>query len=195
MKKGSKSKEQQEDTPETRHVGIDSENVHVFGTRSRLVATLGVSDLIIVENNDSTLICKSGRSEDIKKLVQHLEEQGRTEVEGEVVVHRPWGNYEVLMDTPTYKVKKIVVYPGAKLSLQSHTRRAEHWVVVTGVADVVNGDAEYQLNANESAYIKKGARHQLANSSDANLEIIEVQTGDYLGEDDITRYEDVYNRV
>lgn len=186
---------QDDRTHHAKHTGVDSRNVHVFGTKTRLIATVGVSDLIVVENNDSVLICKTGQSEDVKQLMSQLEKEGHEEVESNIIEHRPWGSFEVLIDTPTYKVKKIVVYPGETLSLQSHKHRSEHWVVVTGQATAVNGDTMVTLDANESVFIPKAAKHQLSNRSNTNLEIIEVQTGTYLGEDDIVRYEDVYNRV
>jgi len=178
-----------------RHVGIDSKNVFVHGTGNRLIATLGVEDLVIIENNDSILIHKRGRSEDVKNVLAYLEEQNYPEVEHNIIVHRPWGRYEVLMDTPTYKVKKILVYPGAKLSAQSHEHRSEHWVVVAGTAKALNGEKEILLNKNESTYIPARAKHRLENPGKVNLEIVEVQTGSYLGEDDIVRYDDIYKRV
>jgi len=177
-----------------KHVSLDSDNVHVFSNSGKLIATSGVKDIIVVENNDSILIQKKGESDNVSRVVAHLKEKGREEADLDLVVQRPWGSYEVLIDTPTYKVKKIMVYPGAKLSLQSHKHRAEHWVVVKGEAGVVNGDKEFTLKENESAYIENGHKHRLSNPGKENLEIVEVQTGTYLGEDDITRYEDIYNR-
>lgn len=117
-----------------------------------------------------------------------------SEVENDKVGHRPWGKYEVLADEKNHKVKKITVSPGASLSLQSHKHRSEHWVVVVGTAKVVNGENLLTLHENESTYISAGSMHRLSNPGKENLEIIEVQTGDYLGEDDITRYEDQYGR-
>ena len=178
-----------------RHVGIDSKNIFVHTTSNRLVATLGVDDLVIVENSDSILIHKRGRSEDVKKLLAHLEEKKYPEAEHNILVHRPWGRYEVLMDTPFYKVKKILVYPGAKLFLQSHEHRSEHWVVVHGVAGVTKGEEYLVLNKNESTYISAQTKHRLENPGKLNLEIVEVQVGNYLGEDDIKRFDDIYRRV
>ena len=179
---------------ETRHMEIDSKNVFVHSTSNRLVVTLGVEDLIVVENNDSILIQKRGRSEDVKKVVQKLKDDGAKEVEQQLIGYRPWGRYEVLLDTPTHKVKKIIVYPGAKLSLQSHFHRAEHWVVVKGTAKIVNGDNETFLSESESTYVPKTHKHRLENPGKEILEIIEVQTGTYLEEDDIVRYDDQYHR-
>ena len=177
-----------------RHVGIDSKNIFVHSTNNRLVTTIGVEDLIVVENNDSILIQKKGRSEDVKKIVGHLKENKFKEIDHNLIVYRPWGKYEVLIDSPMHKVKKITVYPGAKLSLQSHYHRAEHWVVVRGSAKIVNGDHELSLRENESTYIPAITKHRLENPGKTNLEIIEVQTGSYLEEDDIIRYDDEYKR-
>lgn len=180
--------------PDPKHLGIDSKNVFVHSNSNRLVATLGVENMNIIETSDSILVQKQGRGEDVKKIVELLRGKGMKELEHNLIVHRPWGKYEVLIDQPAYKVKKITVYPGAKLSLQSHRRRAEHWVVVRGTADIVNGGKKFILRENESAYIPKLAKHRLGNSGKINLEMVEVQTGDYLEEDDIVRYDDDYNR-
>lgn len=180
---------------ESNHIGFDSKNVFVHTTNNRLVATLGIDDINVIENNDCILIQKKGKSEDVKKIVAYLKEHKREEIEHNIISYRPWGSYEILIDTPIYKVKKIVVYPGSKLSLQSHYHRSEHWVIVRGLAKVVNGDKEIYLRENESTYIPSLAIHRLENPGKINLEMIEVQTGNYMGEDDIIRYEDVYNRA
>lgn len=185
---------EQNDSIETRHIEIDSKNVFVHSTSNRLVATLGVEDLIVIENNDSILIQKRGRSDDVRKVVAKLKADGAKEVDQQLIGYRPWGRYEVLLDTPTHKVKKIIVYPGAKLSLQSHFHRAEHWVVVRGTAKIVNGETETYLSESESTYVPKTHKHRLENPGKEVLEIIEVQTGTYLEEDDIVRYDDQYNR-
>lgn len=177
------------------HIGIDSSNVSVFGSDEHLVATIGISDITVVKSRDSTLICKKGESEKVKALVEELKKQHHKTVEDELLVHRPWGKYEVLVDSPLYKVKRITVLPGAKLSLQSHTHRSEHWVVVKGTASIVNGSRSYVVHKNESVFIPKNGLHQLGNMGTEPLEIIEVQTGNYLGEDDITRYADDYKRA
>jgi mannose-1-phosphate guanylyltransferase/mannose-6-phosphate isomerase len=179
----------------SRHVSIDSKNIFVHTTSNRLVATLGVNDLVIIENNDSILIHKKGRSEDVKKLLAHLEDKKYPEVEHNIIVHRPWGKYEVLIDTPLYKVKKITVYSGAKLSYQSHEHRSEHWVVVEGVASATIGNEEFTLHKNQSTFIPAQTKHRLSNFGKVNLHIVEVQTGTYLGEDDIVRYDDIYKRL
>ncbi|MDD5396859.1 MAG: mannose-1-phosphate guanylyltransferase/mannose-6-phosphate isomerase [Candidatus Moranbacteria bacterium] len=179
-----------------RHVSVGCKNVFSLSTnKDKLVVVSGIDDVIVVENNDSILVQKMGESNDgVKKVVEYLKEKNYQELGDEVVGYRPWGKYEVLIDEDNHKVKKITVFPGASLSLQSHERRSEHWVVVVGTAKVVNGENLLTLHENESTYIKAKTKHQLSNPGKVNLEIIEVQTGDYLGEDDITRYEDAYGR-
>lgn len=181
-------------TQDDRMIRINSNNVFVRSATNRLVAAIDVDDLVVVDSHDSILIHKRGSGEEVKKVVDHLKAHHMKEVEHNIVGYRPWGKYEVLIETPTYKVKKITVYPGAKLSLQSHFHRAEHWIVARGTAQIVNGDNEIVLNENESTYIPKNTKHRLSNPGKMDLEIIEVQTGNYLEENDITRYEDVYHR-
>ena len=178
-----------------KHIGVDSTGIFAHSAEGRLIVTVGVDDLVIVDHRDSLLIHKKGRSGEVGAVLKSLIAAGHKEAEHNLLVHRPWGRYQVLIDTPSYKVKKILVYPGAKLSLQSHEHRAEHWVVVHGIAEATVGDDVLTLNANESAYIPAGSRHRLANPGNVNLEIVEVQTGTYLGEDDIKRYEDTYKRI
>lgn len=177
-----------------RHLSFDSKNIFVHTESNRLVATLGVEDLNIVETADSILVQKQGRAEDVKKIVDYLKEKNMRELEHNLIVHRPWGKYEVLIDEPLLKVKKITVYPEAKLSLQAHNHRVEHWIVVKGTAKIVHGEKEVNLAENESTFIPRRTKHRLENPGKINLEIIEVQTGNYLEEDDIIRYEDAYNR-
>lgn len=177
-----------------RHVLLDSKNVFVHSSTNRLVTTIGVEDLVVVENNDCILIHKRGRSGEVKKVVEYLKENNYKEIEHNIEVQRPWGKYEVLIDDTNHKVKRITVLPGSTLSLQSHKHRSEHWVVVKGTAQVVNGENMLVLHENQSTYISAGDKHRLSNPGEVNLEIIEVQTGDYLGEDDIVRYEDNYGR-
>ena len=183
------------DTINTKHLAFNSKNVYTNSVNNRLIVTVGVDDINVVENNDVILVQKKGQSGEIKKVVEYLKENNYKEVEHNVIGYRPWGMYEVLVDDANHKVKKIIVYPGAKLSLQSHKRRAEHWIVVNGTAKVVNGENLLTLHENESTYISANAKHQLSNPGTNNLEIIEVQTGDYFEEDDIFRYEDVYGRL
>ncbi|MFA6973728.1 MAG: mannose-1-phosphate guanylyltransferase/mannose-6-phosphate isomerase [Parcubacteria group bacterium] len=178
-----------------RHINFDSKNVFVHSNSDRLIATIGVENINIIETVDSILVQKQGCAEDVKKVVAYLKEHNLPELENNLIVHRPWGKYEILVDGKNHQVKRLTVYPGAKLSLQSHVHRSEHWVVVNGTASIVNGDKEIILNENESTYISAGSKHRLGNAGATNLEIIEVQTGDYLGEDDILRYDDIYNRI
>lgn len=178
----------------SKHIQIDSENVFVHSTSDKLIATLGVSNLSIIETADSILVHKKGVGENVKKVVELLKEKKAKELSHSLIGYRPWGIYEVLIDEKNHKVKKITVYPGAKLSLQSHKFRSEHWVVVKGKAQVVNGENLLVLKENESTYIKAHAKHRLSNPGKTNLEIIEVQTGSYLEEDDIVRFDDIYNR-
>lgn len=181
-----------------KHVMVDSKNVFIHSANNGLIVTSGLEDVIVVENNDSILVQKRGNSNDgVKKVVEYLKEKNMPELDDNIVVYRPWGKYEVLMEKPGYKVKKITVNPNSKLSLQSHDRRAEHWVVVKGKARVTNGkngDEILDLKTGESTFIPIGHKHRLENVEKEKLEIIEVQSGDYLEEDDIMRYEDTYNR-
>ncbi|HET7562583.1 MAG TPA: mannose-1-phosphate guanylyltransferase/mannose-6-phosphate isomerase [Rhodanobacteraceae bacterium] len=160
----------------------------------RLVATLGCEGLVVVETPDAVLVADGKHSQDVKKLVERLKAAGREEATTPRKVFRPWGWYDSLERGPGFQVKRIGVNPGASLSLQMHHHRAEHWVVVHGVGRVTNGEKVFDLHANESTYIPVGTRHRLENRTDEPLEIIEVQTGDYLGEDDIVRFEDRYAR-
>lgn len=178
-----------------KHVSIDSKNVFVHSANNGLIVTSGIEDIIVIENNDSILVQKMGESNDgVKKVVEFLKENDYSELSDNVIGYRPWGKYEILIDQPKYKVKKITVNPNSKLSLQSHKRRAEHWVVVMGEATIVNGEKNLKLKEGESTFISAGHKHRLGNNENERLEIIEVQSGDYLEEDDIVRYDDVYNR-
>ena len=177
-----------------RYIGHDSKNIFVHSQGNKLITTIGVEDLVIVENNDSILVQKKGRGEDVKKIVDTLKKEDAEALEDNLIVHRPWGKFEVLIDDKFHKVKRITVYPGEKLSLQSHYHRAEHWIVVKGLAKILNEDKESFLRENESTFITPTSKHRLENPGKINLEIIEVQTGNYLEEDDIIRYDDHYNR-
>lgn len=160
----------------------------------RLVATIGLRDAVVVDTPDATLVCSKDRAQDVKKVVDELKKRRAEEHITHRTVHRPWGNYTVLEEGDRYKIKRIVVNPGAKLSHQLHHHRSEHWVVVTGTARVTNGDREYDVHINESTYIPMSTKHRLENRGKVPLQIIEVQNGEYLGEDDIVRLEDDYNR-
>jgi mannose-1-phosphate guanylyltransferase / mannose-6-phosphate isomerase len=161
---------------------------------SRLVAAVGLEDVVIVETKDSTLVAKKDRSQDVKALVDQLKAHGREEVKLHRQVFRPWGSYDSLENQDGFQVKRLIVNPGAVLSLQKHACRAEHWVVVRGKARVTRNDDVFDLAVNDSTYIAIGDVHRIANPFDEPVHIIEVQCGDYLGEDDIVRLEDVYGR-
>lgn len=172
---------------------IDTTNSLVYST-SRLVGTVGVNNLIVVETSDAVLIANRNESQQVKNLVKQLESSSRKELASHRKVHRPWGWYDNVDEGESFKVKRIQVNPGASLSLQMHHHRAEHWVVVRGIAEITNGDQVFRLTRNQSTYIPVGAIHRLCNPESTPLEIIEVQSGDYLGEDDIVRFEDEYGR-
>jgi mannose-1-phosphate guanylyltransferase / mannose-6-phosphate isomerase len=161
----------------------------------RMVAAIGVDNLVIVETADAVLITHRDRSQDVKKIVEWLNASGRHESVTHRRVVRPWGDYEGIDQGDRFQVKRIVVKPGAQLSLQMHHHRAEHWIVVKGTALVTNGDREIMLTENQSTYIPLGATHRLSNPGKIPLELIEVQSGAYLGEDDIVRFEDTYGRT
>lgn len=168
-----------------RHVKIDSSNTFIHSETDKMIATIGVSDLIIVENNDSILIQKRGESERVKEIVAFLKDKKLKEIDNSVILHRPWGRYEVLIDGSHHTVRKLTIYPGESLNLQMHRKRVEHWIIIKGTAMVLKGKERVLLNSNESIFIPKKTKHQLSNPGKENLEIIEVQTGDYLGDDDI----------
>jgi len=171
----------------------DTDDSLVISERG-LVATMGVSNLVIVDTPDALLVAKRDHGGELKQLVGDLATQDRIEVQHHRRVYRPWGSFEAIDQGPRFQVKRIVVDPGKKLSLQRHQHRAEHWVVVNGQAQVTVGEETFILEENQSTYIPPGTIHRLANPKDRPLEIIEVQSGDYLGEDDIERLEDDYNR-
>ncbi len=171
----------------------DTTNSFVHAS-SRLVGTVGVHNLIVVETDDAVLVADRAQSQQVKKLVVQLELQKRDELNLHRKVHRPWGWYDSIDEAERFKVKRIQVKPGASLSLQKHHHRAEHWVVVKGTAEVTCGDKKLLLSENQSTYIPLGEVHRLANPGAIPLEIIEVQSGSYLGEDDIVRFEDAYGR-
>lgn len=164
-------------------------------SEGRLIAALGVSDHVIVETDDVVLVADRNRVQDVKKLVAQVKAQNRTEHRFHKKVHRPWGTYEGIAMGGRFQVKRITVNPGASLSLQKHHHRSEHWVVVKGTATVTRGDEEIMLTEDQSTYIPVGYQHRLVNPGVIPLELIEVQTGSYLGEDDIVRFADTYNRV
>jgi mannose-1-phosphate guanylyltransferase/mannose-6-phosphate isomerase len=171
----------------------DSRNTLVHAT-SRLVATVGLDNVVVVETPDAVLVADRSRSQDVKSIVTALSQKDRSEGSLHRRVHRPWGWYDSIDFGPRFQVKRIMVKPKAKLSLQMHHHRAEHWIVVSGTAEVTCGDKVIMLGENQSTYIPLGSTHRLANPGTIPLEIIEVQSGSYLGEDDIVRFEDNYGR-
>jgi mannose-1-phosphate guanylyltransferase/mannose-6-phosphate isomerase len=160
-----------------------------------LVATIGLDDVVVVTTPDATLVARRDASQDVKKIVEQLKAAGRSEHDLHRVVRRPWGSYDSLESGDRFQVKRIVVKPGAALSLQMHHHRAEHWIVVKGVAEVTCDDKVFLLAENESTYLPLGSRHRLRNPGKVPVELIEVQSGSYLGEDDIVRFDDVYGRA
>jgi mannose-1-phosphate guanylyltransferase/mannose-6-phosphate isomerase len=171
----------------------DSQNCYVRA-ENRLVAAVGVHDQVIVETADAVLVASREKAQDVKRIVERLKLEERSERLHHRRVFRPWGSYESVDEGGRFLVKRIVVNPGASLSLQTHEHRAEHWVVVTGTARVTRGTEVMELHEDESTYIPMGMKHRLENPAEAPLEIIEVQTGGYLGEDDIVRFDDIYGR-
>ncbi|MDX5409931.1 MAG: mannose-1-phosphate guanylyltransferase/mannose-6-phosphate isomerase [Thauera sp.] len=162
---------------------------------SRLVAAVGCEDMVVVETPDAVMVAHKSHTQDVKKVVARLKAEGRSLTQSHRKVYRPWGWYDSIDAGERFQVKRIVVNPGAKLSLQMHHHRAEHWIVVRGTAEVTSGDRTFLLAENESTYIPLGHTHRLANPGKVPLEIIEVQSGSYLGEDDIVRFEDTYGRA
>lgn len=163
-------------------------------SNNRVVGAVGLDNIIIVDTPDALLVVDKSRAQDVKHLYDALKADGHNAHKHHLTVHRPWGTYTVLQEHPGFKIKRIEVNPGGRLSLQMHHHRSEHWIVVSGMAKVVSGDAELFVRTNESTYIPAGFKHRLENPGMLNLVMIEVQSGDYLGEDDIVRFEDNYTR-
>jgi mannose-1-phosphate guanylyltransferase/mannose-6-phosphate isomerase len=174
-------------------LAADTHNTFVHAS-GRLVGVVGVDNLVIVETADAVLVADRSQSQNVKKIVNALEQRKREEQTLHRKVHRPWGWYDSVDQGERFKVKRIMVKPGASLSLQKHHHRAEHWIVVTGTAEVTCGDKKILLSENQSTHIPLGEAHRLSNPGKVPLEIIEVQSGSYLGEDDIVRFEDTYGR-
>jgi len=177
-------------------LAIDCKN-SLLRSEKNLIAAIGIENIIAVETPDAILLCKAGESQRVREIVDHLKAEGRGSYHIEhVTVRRPWGSYTVLEDSGQgYKLKRIEVLPGGKLSLQAHQHRSEHWIVVAGTATVTCGDLVKTVPKNGSAYIPIGDTHRLENRGKVTLQLIEVQVGDYLGEDDIERFEDSYGRI
>ena len=185
------------DTSENRALGeaifVDSNNTFVQ-SEDRLVATVGVNDLMIIDTPDALLIAHSNKAQDVKKVVAQLKTNDHEAFKLHRSVSRPWGMFTVLEEGNGFKIKRIEVKPGASLSLQMHHHRSEHWIVVSGTAKITNGDNEILIKTNESTYIPAGQKHRLENPGIIPCVMIEVQCGSYLGEDDIVRFEDKYGR-
>ncbi|UTW56278.1 mannose-1-phosphate guanylyltransferase/mannose-6-phosphate isomerase [Kordiimonas sp. SCSIO 12610] len=174
-------------------IALETSNSYIHSD-GRLVATLGVDDLIVISNEDCVMIAPKDRDQDVKKLVDAIKLEGRSEADLHSTVYRPWGTYRSIAIGTNYQVKEIVVYPGRRLSLQMHHHRAEHWVIVEGTAKVTRDDETLMMQADESVYLPLGCKHRLENPGIIPLRLIEVQSGAYLGEDDIVRFEDDFNR-
>jgi mannose-1-phosphate guanylyltransferase/mannose-6-phosphate isomerase len=159
-----------------------------------MVACVGLDDVVVVETPDAVMVARKDKAQAVGGLAAELKSRGRPECLAHRKVHRPWGTYDSIERGERFQVKRIVVEPGAALSLQMHYHRAEHWIVVRGTARVLRGEESFLLTENESTYIPPGTRHRLENPGRLPLEIIEVQSGSYLGEDDIVRFEDAYGR-
>lgn len=175
-------------------INIDTRNSYVHASE-KLVTTIGLDDIVVVETKDAILVAKQSEVQQVKKIVEHLKAEERSEWQHHREVYRPWGKYDSIDNGDRFQVKRITVKPGEKLSIQMHHHRAEHWIVVTGTAKVTNGDKHILLTENQSTYIPVGIVHALENPGKVPLELIEVQSGSYLGEDDIVRFEDRYGRL
>lgn len=174
---------------------FDSDNNSIHNLTNRMIAGIGLKDLVVVDTPDALLISHATQVQEVGKIVTHLKSTDHEAYKQHQTVYRPWGNYIVLDQSKGYKVKRIVVKPGARLSLQAHQHRSEYWVVISGVADVVCEQEQFQLTEQQSTYIPSGHKHRLSNFGEQDLIIIEIQTGSYLGEDDIVRFDDVYERA
>ena len=174
-------------------MAIDTKNCLIFGNK-RFLSTIGLEDCLVVETDDAVLVAKKGETWKVKEIVDRLKQSKRKEASEHVTTYRPWGSYTILEQGPRYKIKRVVVNPGEKLSLQKHSHRSEHWVVVKGTATVTIGGEEIFIHENESAYVPKSTLHRLENAGKIPVEIIEVQNGEYMEEDDIERFDDDYGR-
>ena len=186
-------KDENGNTQNQNHISVDSKNNLVYGT-DRKIATIDIEDCIIVDTGDALLISKKGSSQRVKKVVSKLKEMDTELHNIHLTGYRPWGIYTVLEDSPGYKIKRIEVKPGKRLSLQKHYHRNEHWIVVSGTATVTVGDTKQYIRPNESTYIKMGDLHRLENEGKIPVVLIEAQVGEYTGEDDIVRVDDDFKR-
>lgn len=176
------------------HVALETAHSLILG-KQRTIATIGLKDMAVIDTPDALLVCPLSESHKVKDVVARLKTEKRKEFSEHTTIHRPWGSYTLLEEGPRYKIKRIVVNPGKRLSLQRHAHRSEHWVVVSGTARIVHGDEELFLCENQSAYIPPTAKHRLSNAGLLPLQIIEIQSGSYLEEDDIERFDDDYDRA
>jgi len=174
-------------------IAVDCRNSYAYG--NRLITMVGLDDVVVVETDDAVFVGHKDRVQDVKEIVAQIKRDGRSEAAAHRKVYRPWGAYDSIDNGARFQVKRITVKPGATLSLQMHHHRAEHWIVVSGTAEVTRGDEVILLTENQSTYIPLGVTHRLKNPGKLPLELIEVQSGSYLGEDDIVRFEDQYGRV
>jgi mannose-1-phosphate guanylyltransferase/mannose-6-phosphate isomerase len=174
-------------------IAVDCRNTYAYG--ERLIALVGLDDVIVVETPDAVLVGNGQRMQEVKEVVARIKREMRSEATWHRKVYRPWGAYDSIDNGERFQVKRITVKPGASLSLQMHHHRAEHWIVVSGTAEVTRGDEVILLTENQSTYIPLGVTHRLKNPGKLPLELIEVQSGSYLGEDDIVRFEDTYGRA
>jgi mannose-1-phosphate guanylyltransferase/mannose-6-phosphate isomerase len=175
-------------------IALDTTNTYI-NANNHIVATIGVENLIVVDTPDATLIATQDKVQEVKSIVKSLQKKDRDEFHSNRKVYRPWGWYDSIEVGVHFQVKRLHVNPGAKLSLQMHHKRAEHWVVISGTATAINGEDVLTLTEGQSTYIPAGKTHGLENDTNEQLEIIEVQSGMYLGEDDIVRFEDIYGRI
>jgi len=183
------------EVPSKEAIEIESENNFYYtDNNKKVIASIGVEDLVVIDTRDALLITKKGKSQKVKDIVNHLKKVNKEITEFHTIVHRPWGTFENLIDENGYKIKRIIVKPGKRLSLQKHFHRSEHWIVVRGTAEVQVGDKTYLVRPNESTYIKMGEIHRLSNPGKIPVVLIEAQVGEYTGEDDIVRIEDDYKR-
>ena len=181
-------------TADSEAIMIDSSNCYIKSDTNRIIATLGLQDLVIIDTPDALLIADRKNVQDVKKVVTHLKSIKHEAYQLHRTVNRPWGTYTTLEEGDGFKMKRIVVKPGGSLSLQMHHHRSEHWIVVSGTAKIVNGDNEQLIHPNQSTYIPAGQTHRLTNPGVIDCVMIEVQVGSYLGEDDIVRFKDIYGR-
>jgi mannose-1-phosphate guanylyltransferase/mannose-6-phosphate isomerase len=175
-------------------ISIDTKDTLVISSK-RLITTIGMEDCLIIDTDDAVLVAKKGETQKVREVVNKLKAENRKEALEHLTTYRPWGSYTVLEEGERYKIKRIVVNPGERLSLQMHYHRSEHWVVVRGAAKVTIGDKDVHIHENESVYVPKSTLHRLENPGKVPLEMIEVQNGEYVGEDDIVRLDDVYGRT